>query len=320
MGVFHLTLQQMLMMFSLMLVGVLLEKKHQLPDDTYVALSKLQTYVITPALTLNNMIYNCNVQTLTANIPLMLYGLILVLLAIAVAYPLSKLFVPNYKKSSALMYQRSIYKYALTFANYGFVGNFIILGVWGQDLFYKYSLFVFLVGILCSSWGMYILIPKDQSSCIWTNLKRGFLAPPMIALAVGMAIGLLGWKDYVPDFLMSAFQKTGSCQGPLAMLLAGLVIGRCSFKELFKNPKVYGATLLRLVVLPALMILGLKACGISKEVQLLALVAFGSPLGLNTIVYPATYGGDTHTGAAMTMVSQTLSVATLPLMYLLFIV
>ena len=320
MDIFHLTLQQMLMMFSLMLVGFLLQKRHQLPDDTYIALSKMETYVITPALTLNNMILNCNVQTLTENIPLMLYGLILVLLAIAAAYPLSKLFVPNYKKSSALTYQRSIYKYALAFANYGFVGNFVILGVWGQEMFYKYSLFVFLVGILCSSWGLYVLIPKDRNASLWTNLIKGFLAPPMIALVLGIAIGLLGLKEYVPSFLMSAFEKTGACQGPIAMVLAGLVIGRCSFKELFKNPKVYGAALLRLIVLPALMVLGLKACGISKEVQTLALVAFGSPLGLNTIVYPATYGGDTHTGAAMTMVSQTLSVATLPLMYLFFIV
>ena len=47
---------------------------------------------------------------------------------------------------------------------------------------------------------------------------------------------------------------------------------------------------------------------------------FVPPLGLNTIVYPAAYGGDTKTGASMTMISHVLSVITIPLMYLVFIV
>jgi len=65
--------------------------------------------------------------------------------------------------------------------------------------------------------------------------------------------------------------------------------------------------------------LALKLIGTPDSIILLALIAFCTPLGLNTIVYPAAYGGDTKTGAAMTMVSHLLSVVTIPLMYLLFI-
>jgi len=50
-----------------------------------------------------------------------------------------------------------------------------------------------------------------------------------------------------------------------------------------------------------------------------ALIVFGTPLGLNTIVYPAAYGGDTRTGASMTMISTVFSVITIPLMYLIFV-
>ena len=77
---------------------------------------------------------------------------------------------------------------------------------------------------------------------------------------------------------------------------------------------------MRLVVIPAVILLILKGVGTSKEIMTLALIAFGTPLGLNTIVYPAAYGGETKTGASMTMISHTLSVITIPLMYLLFIV
>ena len=317
MEIFYLTLRQMLMMFSLIAVGFILRKKGILSENSDKTMAKMETFIFVPALSLFTQMTKCTVQSFKENYVLIFYGLAIVLCAIAVSYPLSRLF---FKKSEAKSYQRNIYKYALTFGNYGFVGNFIILGVWGTDFFYKYSLFVFLVGVFCSGWGMYILIPKDKGASLLQNLKKGLIQPPLIALIAGMAIGLLNLRPYIPEFIITALDNAGKCQGPVAMVLAGVVIGGYNFKKLLTNVKVYIATLLRLIVIPACIMLVLKAFGTSKEIMTLALVAFAAPLGLNTIVYPAAFGGETETGASMAMISSTLSVITIPLMYLVFIV
>ncbi|MBE6885079.1 MAG: hypothetical protein E7487_10785 [Ruminococcaceae bacterium] len=320
MEVFSLTVNQMLVMFSLILVGFWLRKKRILPENSHTTMSKLETFAFVPALTLFNQMTNCTVETFTANAKLILYGLIIVLLSVAAAYPISKLFIKKASRSSELLYQRNIYRYALTFSNYGFMGNFIILGVWGDELFYKYTLFTFFVGIICSSWGLYVLVPKEHNASLWANLKRGLLTPPVIALVIGMTFGLLNLKRFVPEFLLTAFENAAACQGPVAMVLAGFVIGGYNLKELLTNKKVYAVTGLRLIVIPAVIMLILKLLGTSDEIMTLALICFGTPLGLNTIVYPAAYGGDTKTGASMTMISHTLCVISIPLMYLLFIV
>ena len=320
MEIFNLTLKQMLMMFSLILVGFLLRKKSKLPENSGTVMAKMETFIFVPALSLFTQMTKCTIDTFKANASLILYGLVIVLCAIILSYPLSKFFVKKDANSPESLYQRNIYKYALTFGNYGFMGNFIILGVWGSDFFYKYSLFVFLVGILCNSWGLYILIPKEKNASIFDNLKKGLLTPPVIALVVGMLIGILNLTQYVPQFIINAFDSAGKCQGPVAMILAGFVIGGYNFKELILNKKVYIVTFLRLVVLPAIILIALKYLGANEEIMTLALIAFGTPLGLNTIVYPAAYGGETKTCASMTMISHTLSVITIPLMYLLFIV
>lgn len=195
------------MMFTLILVGFLLRKKNILPDNAYKTMSKMETFIFVPALSLYNQMTKCTVETFMENSILIVYGFATVLCAIALAYPVSKLFIKNPTKDAILEYQRNIYKYALTFGNYGFMGNFIILGIWGSDFFYKYSLFTFGVGIFCTGWGMYILIPKDRNVNMWANLKKGLITPPMIALISGMAIGLSGLSKYVPDFLLSALQK-----------------------------------------------------------------------------------------------------------------
>lgn len=318
MQIFNLTLSQMLLMFSLIVAGYVLRKKRLLPSDTDSALSKLETFLITPALNLYTQMTRCTVDSFKQNWVLILYGGILSVSVILLAQPLSRLFIKK-SDNSEREYQRSIYKYSMAFSNSGFMGNFIILGVFGEEMFYKYLLITLVHSILCSSYGLYVLIPKDKGASLWHNLKKGLLTPMVIATLSGIVIGLLNLKQYIPEFLIKALDSAGSCQGPIAMVLAGFVIGGYEFKKLLTDKKVYFASFMRLIAIPGAIMLVLMAIGTSKEIMTLALIAFGTPLGLNTIVYPAAYGGDTKTGASMTMISHTLSVLTIPLMFLLFI-
>jgi len=321
MEIFNLTLSQMLMMFTLILVGFIIRKKNIVPDNSYVTIAKLETFVLTPSLNLYNQLTKCTVENFVKNSNLMLYGLTLVLIAVAIAYPASALFVRNSKGDAKAEYQRNIYKYALTFGNFGFMGNFIVLGIWGNDVFYRYSMFTLPISIICSAWGLYILIPKDSGNrSFWKNLKKGIITPPIIALVIGMICGLCNLGRFFPSFIMSALSNASGCMGPLAMILAGVVIGGYDFKSLILNKKVYVVSFIRLFIIPAVFVLALKAIGTSEDIISLALIAFATPLGMNTIVYPGAYGGDTKTGASMTMISHVLSVLTIPLMYLIFIV
>lgn len=320
MEIFNLTLVQTASMFILIIAGFVLRKMNILPEGSDRVLSRLETYILCPALSLSNQISNCNIKSFSENAPLMFYGLGLAVVAILLSYPLSKPFAKGWKTSPEIAYQRQIYKYALVFGNYGYVGNFLVLGIWGDEAFYKYSMFTFLLGLLCYAWGISILVPKGEGNSPLKNLKKGLLNPPFIALLIGMFLGLTNLGKYVPDFAMTAFKNAGNCMGPVAMVLAGVVMGGYKFRDLITGKKVYITTLLRLVVIPAVFVGLLKAFGASDDVIIFTFIAFAAPIGMNTIIYPATYGGDTKTGASMTMVSSVLSVITIPLMYLLFIV
>ena len=310
----------MLMMFTLMALGFLLRKLKILPENADTVMSRLETYIFCPALSFGNLIGNCTVKTFSENSRLILYGGTIILVAILLAYPLSALFVRNYKTDRAAAYTRNVYKYAMAFANWGFMGNYIIIGIWGDEMYFKYSMFTFIVNILGTCWGMYVLIPKDEKASVFRNMLNGFLKPPMLAVFAGIICGFLGVKAYMPDFLINGLNAAGSCMGPVAMLLAGFVIGGFNFNELVTNKKIYLASLMRLIVIPSVFLGILKLLGTPDEIMIFTLICFATPLGLNTVVFPAAYGGDTKPGAAMAMVSHTLCVITIPLMYLLWIV
>lgn len=319
MEIFYLTASQMLKMFAFIILGYLLRKTKVLPENAYITMSRLETYIFVPALTLHNWMTNCNVNTLRENFVLIIYGSVMILCAMVLSYPLSRLFVKNVDSSEG-EYQRCIYKYAMTFSNTAYVGNVLVLGIWGSQTFFKYSMFMFGANLLCGSWGLFILIPKGRANgnVLKETLKRIF-APPFIALFVGLFAGLFQVQQYLPDFAVDVLSEASACMGPVAMLLAGVVIGGYDLKELLTYKKVYVASLMRLIVIPTCFIFVLQLLGTSMEIITFALISFATPLGLNTVVYPASYGGDVKTGASMAVISHTLAVITIPLMCLLFI-
>ncbi len=305
------TLSPMLVLFSCIVIGFVLKRCRLLPSSGGTIMSKLETYVFVPALTVSTFMNYCTVSSLAEYSNLILYSAIAVALAMAIAIPLSCLFV---KQRS---YKRNIYKYALTFANCGFMGNAIVPAVLGAvdgAILYKYLLFTLPLSIMIYSWGIYILVPRGEGH---GGVLKNLLNPSIIAMVLGMVLGLTGAGKYLPGFAVTVIDNCKVCMGPVAMILTGFIIGGYSIKDLLKEKRVYIATALRLIVLPAVILGVLKLLGASDLVLTLALFAFATPLGLNTVVFPAAYGGDTKTGASMAAISHTLCVITIPVMYAL---
>lgn len=318
MEIFYLTVDAMLMMFLLMIAGFILQRTGILPKGSDITLARLETYILVPALNFHTWSSNCTVQTFKENSNLILWGVAVVTVAIALAHLLCRFFIPK-ASDAEQAYQRNIYKYAMTFSNFGFMGNFLVLSIWGSEGLFYFSMFSLAMTFVVASWGIYILVPKTSKPSFGTVMKN-FFSPPTIGLLLGCVTGLFNLTQYIPDFFMRAASNASNCMGPISMILAGFVIGSYNFKELVTKKKIYVASFVRLILIPTAFILALRAFHASKEIITWVLMAYATPLGLNTIVYPATYGGDTKTGASMALISHTLSVITIPIMYFIFIV
>lgn len=300
------TLSPMLVLFSCIVIGYVLNKGKLCPPNTANVLSKLETMVICPALVINTMMNNCTVASLKENYTIVLCAMLVLSVAMCISIPLSKLFIKE-------GYTRNVYKYALTFGNCGFVGNALALAIMGDVGLYQYLLFTAVLTVVIYLWGYTILTKKDTGG----NPIKRLLNPGIGSIVIGVFAGISGVSKILPAFATSTLSQLGACMGPIAMLLTGFVVADYDFKSLLKNKKVYIATFLRLIVLPILFFIILKLFGASKDIAFFTLFAFGAPLGLNTVVFPASVGGDTSTGASMAMISHTFCVITIPLLYTL---
>ena len=307
MQVFSSTVNQMMVLFIFMALGYFLNKAKLLPSNASVTISRLETNVLVPCLVFNTFYKYCTVQNISQKWTYIVYGIAIMAVSIAIGVILSRIFAKE-------DYLRKIYNYSFAVANFSFMGNAVVLGIFGESVLFDYMIFTLPLCLYVYSYGTASLIPKKENSKFSFKV---FLNPICISMFLGTVIGLIGIP--LPSFLTTAISSAGACMSPLAMVLTGLVVADFSIKTLAKIKKVYIASVLRLIVLPLLFVGVLKLLNTDPTITMLTLCATAMPLGLNTVVFPAAYGGDTTPGASMALISHLMSIITIPLMFALFI-
>lgn len=307
MQVFTSTLNQMMVLFIFMALGFFLNKKRLLPLDDSVVLSKLETYAFVPCLVFSVFYKYCTVENFRLKWTYMLYGAAIMAVSLPIGIVLAKLFAKD-------AYLKKIYTYSFAVANFSFMGNAVVLGVFGEEILFDYMIFTLPLNLYVYSIGTASLIPTEKGGKI--SVKT-FVNPIFISLILGAVCGLLSVP--LPKFITTAISSAGACMSPLAMLLTGFVIGEYSLKALASDKKVYLASVIRLIILPSVFMAVLLLLKTDKAIIRVALCATAMPLGLNTVVFPAAYGGDTTPGAGMALISHLISIITIPVMFSIFI-
>lgn len=320
MTTFIATLTPMLTLFTCIAAGFVLYKCKILPEGSGKAMAKMETWIFCPALNFMTMAYYCTLDAIGEHFINIILSSLGVMLAIGISLILSPLFVKEKGQ------ERGVYYYALAFANSGYMGDPIVLALFGNEGLAYYKLFCLPIQLMIYSWGISVMTPDTgEKNGAWKRL----LNAPTVAMLLGVAVGLSGVGKYIPVFLSNSLDTLKVCMGPVAMLLAGVTIAKYDFLSMLKNKKVYLATFLRLFPLPAIIVsflfllktLANTAFGlnIDNDVLFLAFFATAPALGLNTVVFPEAYGGNPETGASMAMISHTLCVISIPLLYALMV-
>ncbi|MBQ3542883.1 MAG: AEC family transporter [Oscillospiraceae bacterium] len=297
----------MMGMLICLIIGYILRRFHLEPGNTATVLSKLELYVLMPALTLSSFIKNCNLQSLQENGGLFVYGLVCTVAALGVGKLLGRCFSKD-------GYERKIYTYSLICANFGYIGKPLVASLFGSQGVFEFDIMTLSLSVLVYGYLVPSLVPEGKEKSKGGRL-RSLFSPITVVMLVGILLGLTGWSQYLPGFLLKTAESLGGCVGPVAMILTGFVIGGFHLPDLLKIKKVYLVSVLRLLVLPLVFVALVWLMGGDKNACLLTMIAFSSALGLNTVVIPATHGGDTHTGASMAMISSVACVVTIPLLY-----
>ena len=97
--------------------------------------------------------------------------------------------------------------------------------------------------------------------------------------------------------------------------MVGYTVAEYPLADVFNRPKSYVFAAIRLILIPAVILLVALGFGFTKSVATLAVLAFAC--GMNVVVFPASYGQDCKTGASIVLISCLGSILTVPVLYAL---
>jgi len=297
---FWVVLNQMLVLFLFMALGYFLCKQKLISEAAGNILSSLEMYVFLPALSFYTFSRTVTTDTLQPKLKYFYYGVALLFVSLGAAAPLSRLL-------SGQRDTRAVYLYSLTIPNIAYLGYPLINAVYGQDMLSNTMIFCLPMNIFIFTAGIYMLNPKREFS-----LKK-LMNPTMIATVLGLFAGVSGIS--LPSFFMTACSSASACMAPVAMLTTGFVLARSPLKELLSSRKAYLASLLRLIVLPACLGTALYLLKTDSSVVVIAAALYAMPLGLNSVVFPEAFGGDSKTGAQACFISSALGLVTIPFVF-----
>ena len=299
MSAFSTILDQMLFLFLCMLVGFTLNRTRILPPDADVVISRLENYAFVPALVINSFRTYCTAANLGGNAGAL--GGSVVCVAIYIAFGL--VLAPRFARNDG---EVGIYRYAIAVTNFGFMGNSLVQALMGDEALFRYLIMTLPANVFAFSAGIiWMTAGKKRFS------PRMLVNPLFLSMLIGMVLGLT--RCPLPGFLTKALDGCAACFSPLAMVLTGYVVGKYDIPGLFKRKPVYVLCALRLVILPLLCLAVCKLLKVPGDITSLLVIFSAMPLGLNTIVFPAAYGGDETLGASMAVISNLVGLATVPL-------
>ena len=307
MELFFATGNQMIFLFLLIVIGFCLSKYGILPDGTSKILALMENNIFIPALVAGTFINNFTVAKLGSAGMLFGFSFLWMIVILPLSVYLPKCIVRD-------QHTRNIFTYGLAFSNFGFMGNSVVSALF-PDIFMEYLIFTLPLWILIYVWGVpQLLLPKGEKKGISSTLKR-FLNPMMIAMLVGMVIGVTGFA--LPSPIISAVDSLGACMSPVAMILTGVTVSKIDLKKVFRDYTIYTVSAVRLILIPLAFLAMFYFWRVDTTVMICSVCVAAMPLGLNTVVIPSAYGKDPTTAAGMALISHLLSCFTIPLIFLL---
>lgn len=209
--------------------------------------------------------------------------------------------------------QRRTFAFCAGINNYGYIPFPL------AEVFFPSSivtLMIFNVGVDAALWsiGLFVISGKGIRES-WT---RVILSPPLLAVALAIALRQLHWDVWFPQTLLQACQQLGKCSIPMGLVLSGAIIydfsGKLRWGGLWRPFSL--AIIVRMVVLPS-MILGLITLTDHRELRQVLIVQAAMPAATFPIVMTRLYDQDVETAWIVVVGTSAFAMVTIPL-WLLF--
>ena len=207
--------------------------------------------------------------------------------------------------------EKGVWRYALAFPNVGFIGYPVAVALFGDGALFYAAVLALPFNLLSFSLGPLLLAGAARFR--WKQL----FSPCIVASVLGLVLALTRLRP--PALVGEMLDFVGDITVPLSLLVVGSLLAGMSPGQVFRSPKLWVLTAVRLLVLPVVLCLILRPFGFDAMVVGIAISQMAMPVAVNGTLLSMEYGGDTDSMAQITFLTTIASILTIPIVAVLLL-
>lgn len=292
------TLCEMLVILFAMAMGYAARRLGYFNGETDQRLSKVVLSITMPFLIVGAVITGDALPEMAKVLMVMKVAVVYYFLQAAFS-----LLVPRFLGGTAA--QQGVWRFALVFNNMAFIGYPVVTALFGPEaLFYAVILNV-PFNLLSYTLGPLMLVGAKRFR--WRQL----LTPCTVAAVLGLFFALTRLRP--PAIVGECLSFVGDVTVPLSLLVVGSLLAGLPMGQVFRSPRLWCLSLLRLLVLPGALFVILRALGTAPMLLGIAVIEMAMPVAINGSMLCLEYGGDKECMAQATLLTTAASIVTIPL-------
>jgi malate permease and related proteins len=307
--VFSQVLSKVSVLFVILVIGAIAQRKGVLNDEFNKSLAKLVLIITLPALYFYSLASQFTIELFKTIWMLPVFAMCFVVVAYFIAMLLSRLVRLNPE-------ERATFIYLSTFTNCGFLAIPIANMLYGQEGVMRVVFFNVGFNILYWTLGVWTLRNSNPVLSSERGVKsslKNLLNSGTIGLLCGIIVGAAAIK--VPAFLLDASNMMGAATIPMALLVVGSIMGKGNIRELYSyREPILLIVLCKLIIIPvfALFVTGFVH-SLTPLTRAVIILQAAMPSASTTPIFTTRFGGDSKLASIGVFATTIASVITVPI-------
>ncbi|MCR5634377.1 MAG: AEC family transporter [Lachnospiraceae bacterium] len=300
----YIVLQQMGVIVILVAIGILLYKRKIVDNTVSPKISAIVMDICNPALIMASILSG-NIEASHSDLAeamVLGFAFYACLVILGIILPL----VLRVKKD-----KRRFYNLMTVYTNVGFIGIPLAKTILPEKAIIYVIVCNVMYSLLFYTHGITVLSDGREK----INIKKIFSPGTVMAI---LALVVCWFNISLPPIIANSISYVGNATVFLSMMLLGVAIARSDMTKGFKEIRVWGYIIIRMIIVPVAIFFALSGAGFEPVTVLgLCLMAM-MPVGNLPLIQSEKMGEDTEILSGAITVTTIMSVLTIPLLMILF--
>jgi predicted permease len=183
----------------------------------------------------------------------------------------------------------------------------LINGIFGTEGVFYITAYLTVFNILIWTQGVIMMTGKQSVR----SMVKTLVSPTIIATLLGFIFFVA--KVHIPNTVYQSLDYVASMNTPFAMLIAGATIAQTNILKLFSKIRVYLVVFIKLLLIPAVMLIIYSRFNIEESVLTTTIVAAACPTAASGTLFALRYNKNALYASEIFALTTLFSMITIPI-------